>query len=174
MAPKERTEIVETLERSRQEFLAAVEGLTERQAAARPDPERWSVLDCVEHVTAVEERFLGWLEAAEKLDVPRVDKEKEWGLMGRIPDRSVRVKAPDAVLPAGRFKTLADALDRFNAERTRSVQFAENRCDDLYCLAAAHPRFGPMNGVEFLIIIAGHARRHAEQIRETRAALEKP
>ena len=94
--------------------------------------------------------------------------------MGRIPDRSVRVKAPDAVLPAGRFKTLADALDRFNAERTRSVQFAENRCDDLYCLAAAHPRFGPMNGVEFLIIIAGHARRHAEQIRETRAALEKP
>lgn len=174
MAPTERTEIVETLERSRQEFLAAVEGLTEQQAAVRPDPARWSVLDCVEHVTSVEERFLGWLEAAEKLDVPRVDKEKEWGLMGRIPDRSVRLKAPDAVLPAGRFKTLAEALDQFNAGRTRSIQFAENRCDDLYCLAASHPRFGPMNGVEFLIIIAGHARRHAEQIRETRAELEKP
>jgi hypothetical protein len=42
--------------------MAAVAGITETQAAARPDPERWSVLDCVEHVTAVEERFLGWLE----------------------------------------------------------------------------------------------------------------
>jgi hypothetical protein len=29
-----------------------------------------------------------------------------------------------------------------------------------------------MNGVEFLILIAAHARRHAAQIRETRAALE--
>ena len=66
MAPKERTEIVENLERSRQEFIAAVAGLTESQAQARPDPERWSVLDCVEHVTTVEERFLGWLERRQK------------------------------------------------------------------------------------------------------------
>jgi hypothetical protein len=28
-----------------------------------------------------------------------------------------------------------------------------------------------MNGVEFLIIIAGHSRRHAAQILETRAGL---
>jgi hypothetical protein len=173
MAPKERTEIVDNLERSRQEFIAAVAGLTESQAKARPDPERWSVLDCVEHVTSVEERFLSWLEAAEKLDAPRIDKEKEAGLMARIPDRSIRVKAPEAVLPTGRFTTLAQGLEQFNAGRTRSVQFAEDRCDDLYYLASAHPRFGPMNGVEFLIIIAAHARRHAEQIRETRAALEE-
>ena len=32
MAPKERTEIVENLERSRQEFIAAVAGLSESQA----------------------------------------------------------------------------------------------------------------------------------------------
>lgn len=171
MAPQERREIVQNLERSRQEFLAAVAGLTESQAKLRPDPARWSVLDCVEHVTSVEERFLGWLESAEKLDAPRVDKEKEAGLMMRITDRSARIQAPEAVLPAGRFATLGQAVEQFNAGRSRSIQFAENRCDDLYCLAAAHPRMGPMNGAEFLVIIAAHARRHAEQIRETRAAL---
>jgi hypothetical protein len=171
MAPKERSEIVENLERSRQEFIAAVAGLTEAQANIRPDPARWSVLDCVEHVATVEERFLGWLTAAQKLEAPRVDKEKEAGLMARVPDRSTRVKAPEAVVPNGRFKTLAQALEQFNAGRTRSVQFAEDRCDDLYCLASEHPRFGPVNGVELLIITAGHSRRHAEQIRETRAAL---
>ena len=174
MAPKERTEIVDNLERSRQEFIAALAGLAESQAKMRPDPERWSVLDCVEHVTSVEERFLGFLEKAETLDAPRIDKEKEWGLMARIPDRSTRVKAPEAVVPTGRFATLAQALEQFNTGRTRSIQFAAEHCDDLYRLASAHPRFGPMNGVEFLIIIAGHSRRHAEQIRETRAALEKP
>ncbi len=174
MAPEQRSEIVQTLESSRQEFMAAVAGLTEQDAQSRPDPERWSVLDCVEHVTCVEERFLGWLEAAKRLDAPSVDKEKEAGLMARIPDRSTRIKAPEAVLPIGRFNTLAQALEQFNAGRTQSIQFAEDRCDDLYCLASEHPRLGPMNGVEFLILIAAHARRHAAQIRETRAVLEKP
>lgn len=173
MAPQERTEIVNNLERSRQEFLAAVAGLSESQAKTRPDPARWSVLDCVEHVTSVEERFLVWLEAAEKLDAPRVDKEKEAGLMTRIPDRSTRIQAPETAWPTGRFATLGQAIEQFNAGRTRSIQFAEERCHDLYRMASAHPRLGPMNGVEFLIIIAAHARRHAEQIRETRAALEK-
>ncbi|HTC88608.1 MAG TPA: DinB family protein [Bryobacteraceae bacterium] len=171
MAPAERTEIVDNLERSRQEFMAAVAGVTEAQAQARPDPERWSVLDCVEHVTTVEERFLGWLESAKKLDEPRVDKEKEAGLRVRIPDRSNRVKAPEAAAPTGRFATLGQALEQFNLGRTRSIEFAQNRCDDLHYLASEHPRFGPMNGVEFLIIIAGHSRRHAAQILETRAGL---
>ena len=75
-------------------------------------------------------------------------------------------------MPAGRFTTLAQALEQFNANRTRSIQFAQDRSGDLYYLASEHPRFGPMNGVEFLIIIAAHGRRHAAQIQEVRAALE--
>ena len=174
MAPEERTEIVQNLERSREEFLAAVAGLSEAQARVHPGPERWSVLDCVEHVAVVEERFLGWLEKAEKLDTPRIDKEKEAGLMARIPDRSARAQSPEAALPNGRFTTLAQAIEQFNAGRANSIQFAQDRCDDLYSLASAHPRFGPMNGMEFLIIIAGHSRRHAAQIHEVRAQIEKP
>jgi len=173
MAPQEKTEIVQNLERSREEFLASVAGLTEAQAKARPDPERWSVLDCVEHVAFVEERFFGWLEKAEKLDSPRRDREKEIRLMTMVPDRSVRVKAPEAVIPTGRFASLEQAIAQFNARRTRSVQFAEERSTDLYSLAAEHPRFGSVNALELLIITAGHSRRHAEQIRETRAAFEQ-
>jgi DinB superfamily len=174
MAPQDKTEVVEHLERSRQEFIAAVAGLSESQAKLRPDPDRWSVLECVEHVSFVEERFLGWLENAQKLDAPRVNKENEERLIGRVPDRSTRVKAPEAVVPTGRFATLEQALAQFNANRARSIQFADDRCDELYCLAAEHPRFGPVNAVELLIITAGHSRRHAEQIRETRVALERP
>jgi hypothetical protein len=174
MAPQERTELVEKLERSRQEFLAAVAGLDQAQATLRPEPDRWSVLECVEHVTFVEARFLGWLQAAEKLEAPRVDKEKEATLMAQMPDRSIRLKAPEAVWPAGRFETLDQAIDQFNSGRSRSVQFAQERCDDLYCLGTVHPRLGPMNGVELIVIIAAHARRHADQIRETRAALGLP
>jgi hypothetical protein len=171
MAPQERSEIVNNLERSRDEFLAAVAGLTDPQAKRRPSPDQWSVLECVEHVAFVEGRFLGWLQNAQKLDVRRMDREKEISLMLRVPDRSVRANAPEATLPAGRFETLDQALAEFSVARARSLDAAAAPTDDLYCLAAEHPRFGPVNGVELLIIIAGHARRHAEQIRETRAAL---
>ena len=102
MAPEERSEIVQHLERGRQEFIAAVAGVSEAQAKVRPDPARWSVLECVEHVTTVEERFQGWLQKAEKLDAPRIDKEKEAGLLVRVADRSTRAQAPEAVVPSGR------------------------------------------------------------------------
>jgi uncharacterized damage-inducible protein DinB len=173
MAPEEKLEIVQHLERGRAEFLASVEGLSESQVTIRPDPARWSVLDCVEHVTTVEERFLGWLENAKKLDEPRIDKDKEAGLLVRVADRSTRAQSPDAALPIGRFTTLGKALEQFNLNRTRSIQFAQDRSEELYYLAAEHPRFGPMNGAEFLMIITAHARRHAAQIQEVRAALEK-
>jgi uncharacterized damage-inducible protein DinB len=173
MVPTERTEILQHLERGRQEFLAAVAGLNEAQAKARPDPERWSVLDCVEHVATVEERFLGWLEADKRVDEPRIDKEKEAGLLARVSDRSNRAQAPEAVVPRGRFLTLAEALEQFNHRRTLSIQFAQDRYDDLYYLAAEHARFGPLNGSEVMMLIVGHADRHKAQIREVRAALDK-
>jgi uncharacterized damage-inducible protein DinB len=178
MAPEERREIVQDeivqhLERGRAEFMASVAGVSASQAAIRPDAARWSVLDCVEHVTVVEERFLGWLENAKKLDTPSADKEKEAGLLVRVADRSTRAQAPEAVVPTGRFTTLEQALEQFNANRNRSVQFAQDRSGELYYLAAEHPRFGPMNGAEFLILITAHARRHAAQIDEVRAALDK-
>jgi len=173
MAPKETTEIVNTLERGREEFLASVAGVNETQASVRPDPARWSVLDCVEHVALVEERFLGRLATAARVETPLVDKEKEASLLVRVADRSVRAQSPEAVLPTGRFATLAEALDQFKASRTRSIQFAQDRADDLYYLACEHARFGPMNGAEYLMIITAHALRHAAQIQEVRAALEK-
>jgi hypothetical protein len=46
------------------------------------------------------------------------------------------------------------------------VEFAKARYADLYSLDLEHRRFGRVNGIELMVIIAGHARRHAEQIRE--------
>jgi uncharacterized damage-inducible protein DinB len=172
MAPEERTEIVQELERSRQELLAALSGMDEAQAKARPDAERWSVLECVEHITIVEEYFFAQLEKAEKLDAPRINKEHEARLMAGVPDRSTRRQAPEMVRPSGRFATLAEALVHFNTRRERSIQFAQDRAGDLYYLTSEHPRFGTVNGVEWLIFIAGHGRRHTAQIQEIRAGLQ--
>lgn len=171
MAPEERSEIVDVLENSRRELNAAAASLSESQASAAPGPGRWSVLECLEHVIAVEERFLSRLEKAEKTGPARTDKDKEAELAALVTDRSKRAQAPEPVRPAGRFTCLADALEHFNAVRGRTIRFAQFRAADLYFLAAEHPRFGPRNGLEMLLIISGHAQRHAEQMREATAAI---
>jgi hypothetical protein len=173
MSPAERTEIVDMLEQSREDFRAAVAGVSESLAKTRPEAERWSVLDCVEHVATVEEMFLKRLAGGEYTEAPPEDKAKEASLATRIVDRSSRRQAPETVLPKGRFASLAEGLEQFEVARGRSLQFAQERAADLYTLASMHPAFGPLNGVEALIIIASHSRRHAEQIREARAAIEK-
>jgi uncharacterized damage-inducible protein DinB len=171
MSPKERSSIVQLLESGRADFLDATSSLSDAQAATQPAPERWSVLQCVEHVVTVEYRFLGWLEKAQRLDQAQPDPERENSLSERVMDRSTRRQAPEAVQPTGRFAQMAVALEEFNAARTRTVQLAETQGEELYLLTTTHPFFGPLNGVELLHIIAGHARRHAAQIRETRQAL---
>jgi hypothetical protein len=173
MNPAERTEIVDMLEKSREDFHAAVAGIAESLAKTRPEADRWSVLDCVEHVATVEDMFLKRLASGEYTEAPPEDKEKEAALAVRIVDRSTRRQAPETVLPKGRFTSLAEGLEQFEDARGRSLQFARERAAELYSLASMHPAFGPLNGVEALIIIASHSRRHAEQIREARATIEK-
>jgi len=173
MAPEERSEIVQILENSRQEFNAAASGFAESQAKISPEEGRWSVLQCVEHVVVVEDVFFGRLQGAERMPAPRVDKQKEAELVARVPNRTTRAQAPEHVRPSDRFATLAEAIEQFNASRARTIRFAQERGDDLYSMASEHPRFGPINGIELLVIMAGHARRHAEQIREVRSTLEK-
>ena len=171
MTPSERSEIIEILEKSKEDFHAAASGVPESLAKTRPEENRWSVLECVEHVATVEEMFLGRIAGAE--EAPPVDKPKEAALTARVLDRSTPRQAPEAIWPKGRFTSLAQGLEEFHAVRSRTVQFALDRAADLYSLQAPHPAFGSLNGVEALTIIAAHARRHAAQIREVRAALEK-
>ncbi|HEY1240276.1 MAG TPA: DinB family protein [Bryobacteraceae bacterium] len=173
MSPESRTEIVQTLEDGRQQFVETVRDLTEAEAQAHPQEGRWSVLECVEHVTTVEERFLGRIEKAQREGAPPVNREHEAELAARVKDRTMRAQAPDFVRPTGRFQTLAEAVDAFHAVRGRTIGFAEQNAGELYSLAEAHPRFGPLNGMEFLIMMNSHVLRHAAQVSELRAELRK-
>ena len=173
MSPAERSEIIEMLEQSKEDFLAAARGLPEALATSRPEENRWSVLECIEHVATVEGIFLGRIAPGSPGEAPPADKAKEASLAARVVDRSTRRNAPEAVLPKGQFTSLAHGLEQFHNARAKSLQFARDNAASLYSCTAAHPVFGPLNGVEAMIIIANHSRRHAEQIREARAALEK-
>jgi len=162
--------LVAVLEEGRQDVVVSVLGLSDAEAATKPAPDRWSVLDCLEHLVIVEERFLGWIANGSVIDTPQLNGEKEAHLGKLITDRTTRVQAPDAVKPGGRFASVEAALEAFNRARDLSVRVAQERGEALYAVGVKHPRFGDMNGAELLYVLSGHGRRHAEQIRETRTA----
>ena len=161
---------METLQKSSQDLHAAVEGIAEAQAGTRPAEGRWSVLECLEHVATVERRFLGRLESAGQLQSP-IDPQREPSVLAMVTDRSQRRQAPEMVQPSGNFATLAEALADFDATRANVIRFAETRHAELRTLGSEHPLFGRVTGYELILIIAGHACRHAAQIREARAAV---
>ena len=157
--------LVAIMEAGRRDFLDAIREVSPEQASFKPAPDRWSVLECVEHVVTVEDRHLGWLSNG-TADAGQRNSEKEMRLFTTIRSRLTKVESPEAVRPQGRFGTLAAALAAFEAVRDRTVAVIQKSGDGLYSMGAKHPYFGKVNGAELIQLIDGHARRHADQIRE--------
>lgn len=167
--------LVETLEASRDDFIAAAHSVPEHLSQTKPGEGRWSVLDCVEHIVITEGRFLGWLLNPIAEPAPPENREKEAKLAERMPQRVTRVQAPEAVVPTGRFADLAEALEEFRAARGRTIQFAQEKGSaGLYTLSAKHAFFGLVNGMELMAMISAHGQRHAAQIREIREQVGQP
>ena len=171
MAPKEHMDIVKLLQESRAEIRSAAEGLTEPQAKHKPSPEKWSVLDCVEHVVIVEGRVMSRFENPGPLEAPAANEEREAKIREAGADRGAALQAPEPTHPTGRYATLAEALSAFDVARERTVAFAQQKGPALYTIAISHPVFGVLNGVEAMHLAAAHARRHAAQMREVRGVL---
>ncbi len=171
MAPHERQEMLESLERSREALLQAVQGVTEEQAARTPAAGRWSILQCVEHVAVVEDYLLGQVVNAHQAEAPLLNEKREALIRARAADRERRVPAPELARPVGRFATLAEATQGFLQVRARTIEFVESSSSDLRCQVTSHPILGTVNCYENLLMIAAHPQRHAGQIAEIRAAL---
>jgi len=162
-------QLIELLEAGRRDVVDSVALLSDVDAARKPAPGRWSALECMEHIVFVESRYLSWLENATVLDAPQRDPEREAWITARVANREWDWIAPDVALPTGRFSTLAEALTEFNAMRDRTLAAAKAREAELFSLQAKHSVLGLMNGAELMRLTAGHASRHAVQIRKARA-----
>ena len=158
------------LEAGRQDFLSATRDVSAEQAFAKPDRESWSVVECIEHVIAVENRYLNWISDGFAI-APQRNGDREIRLFAIARSRLTKLEAPEIVRPIGRFQALSDAVAKFNAVRDRSVEVVEELGESIYSIGATHPYFGTLNGAELIQLMDGHARRHADQIRELREAL---
>jgi hypothetical protein len=172
-------ELTDYLAAQRSAVLAAAAPVPAELWPERPTPGRWSISHILEHLYRVERGTAGLLakrigKAREEGHPTETETSSVLGTLERfgVSDRLGRpLIAPEIVDPA-------EAPDRATVE----LRLAESRAALLSAIESGdglalgeirhtHLRFGELNLYEWILFIAEHERRHAEQVAETAAML---
>jgi hypothetical protein len=107
------------------------------------------------------------------------DKRKEIKFTGQelikaVEDRSQKSKTFAALEPANSpYKTLAEALASFKENRHKLIAFVENTKEDLRNHVSVLP-IGTYDAYQFILFIFAYTKRHTQQIKEVKAAIDFP
>jgi hypothetical protein len=177
MTAQERTQVLNWLDESRKEFLAAIDGLTDQQWKWKPAPDRWSVGEVAEHVVLAEAgQFANVKKAIASAPDPAWEaktKGKTETLVRVLAPRLGKAQAAEAIVPKGGM-TAAQVKERFEKQRAEIVKFAAETDAPLKQSTVDNPFFGPLNGYQWLIYAPLHTMRHDKQIAEVKATAGYP
>jgi hypothetical protein len=175
LTPEERDAAVAELESSRRRLLAALDGLTEETWNRHPDGGGWSICECAEHVAAAEMPVARFLAGPAMVEVSEQERRE---IRGRddfvrrfLRDRSQRGEAPERIRPRGRFVTREETIRVFEERRAANLAWLRETSDPLRDRFAPHPFAGTIDGYQWVLFLAAHCDRHAEQIEEIRGRL---
>jgi hypothetical protein len=154
-------------------------GLSEAQWRFKPAADRWSVADNLEHMVVVQERVLGpILERLAQSPAPPPDRDSRFYdalVREKIPDRSIRVKGPDAVTPGGQMAP-AEALERVARNYRRLAEAVETAPGLRGHIMESAPikivtggQYDTLDGFQWLLAASAHDERHVRQILEIKA-----
>ncbi len=173
MTAAERTYLLDQLELSKKNLLASIDGLTEAQWKFKPAPNVWSVEECTEHLILAEEFiFNGAQQLLKTPAVPRPansNAEFDRQFAAGVQDRSHKFTAPEPITPSGtKYATPAEAAREFAARRDKTIAYVKSTEDELRVHVGPGPA-GQMDAYQFILLIATHAGRHTQQIKEVQA-----
>lgn len=177
MTDSERAYLLQQLQDSKQAMLDSISGLTPAQWKFKPAPDRWSVQECAEHIALSEPVLFGMSQgllkspAVARPESSNADVDQKI-VMG-VQDRSNKRKAPEMLVPTGRFATPDDAAKAFSEARDKSIAYVKTTNDDLRTHVGQGPA-GPMDAYQFLLLMAAHSARHTAQIKEVEASPDYP
>lgn len=169
MHEDERRHILNMLHEGGEELRMSVAGLDSDTVQRKPSPDRWSVLDCLEHIAIVEEAMYALVQQAVPADQPCPNPAREAKILAYGLDRARIIAAPQEVYPTGLMPAMKKSMMRFDRARGLTVRWVEEFAGDPRAFITTHPLIkGPVNCYEMMLMIALHPKRHAAQIREIR------
>lgn len=178
MEPSERELLLQQLELSRDRVRQTARGLTPEQLVFRPSPEQWSISDCVEHISLVEERILAGVRKAlsgpADPDKQAIVAMKSDTLVRAVPNRKHKVVGPPAVMPRREWSHFPELLDRFESTRDQTIRFAADCGPEVHDHFFAHAVFEELSCYQWLMMVGLHSERHVRQMEEVKGDLAFP
>ena len=161
------------LERERAAFLAEVARVPLARQAERPAPDRWSVVEIVEHVARIDTGVAKLLAFRAAQPLPATPDELAGAQftsdkVARVRDRAQRIEAPERVRPTGTLSPEV-ALEQLTAARaalTAAYRVADPAVLDGMVHPHLLPAIGPLTLRAWVELAAHHDARHAQQVGE--------
>lgn len=159
------------LNRTRDELIEIVADLSEAQWTFKPAAGRWSAGENVEHLGIVEGLFLKGV-AAVFGQAPRYDEAErvrvaDMEIVAMGVNRGTRISAPERLAPSGTMRPQT-AVARLLLAREHTREFLSTT-PELRERYREHPVVGPIDGYQWVLLVAAHTERHRLQIAELKS-----
>lgn len=165
----ERKYASDLLQETQNNLLQKVSGLTPAQLNFKADATSWSVAECVEHIAISETNIFDFAQKAlkEPADPSKRSEVKmsDDAVVKMVASRSTKVKTNEAFEPSGKFGTYEASLEEFKTKRQHNIKYITTTSDDL----RNHYNdfhFGKLDTYQTILFMAGHTKRHTDQIVE--------
>lgn len=167
---EERSFLLDHLSKTRRELLISIEGLSKKQLNYKMVPERWSIVEVIEHIAVTETSLWEWANAGLKEPADPARKSdvqvNEKMIIARLNDRVNKLDAPAEARPTGRYKKVNDALKYYGERRDKTVEFVKSTQEDLRNHFVKHHIAGTIDIYMALVLLSAHQNRHNLQIRD--------
>jgi hypothetical protein len=168
----ERKYLVDFMIRTKERLLKDVKGLTQAQLNFKPDSTRWSVAECVEHITLTENSNFNRVTEGLKTEADPSKRSQitltDEGILKRYTDRSNKRKTSETLEPKSRFGSHEAALKDFLTKRNANIEFVKTTKDDLRNRTTTYS-FGTIDLYQCLLALTAHSERHTLQLEEVMA-----
>lgn len=173
----DKIDVIEYLKETKEALDESVEGLSDEQMQFKPDENTWSVAQVVEHIIIVEGTLKSMLEGLfeegetpdQKAEVKMTDEE----VVGLITNRKDKIQTQPQFQPSGKFTSAEDALDAFDEEREKTLDWLKDSDVNMRNYVSEFP-FGKIDAYQTILFMAGHSARHTAQIEELKNHPEFP
>jgi len=160
-------EKLDTLSQKRRALLQHLDAQTPEAIAYKAGPDKWSVVEAIEHLVIVEDNFLNQVSAnmpTSSLD-PAARSPEKYEVVLKVMKRDIEVDVPhESMEPHGHFG-LNELLDKWDGIRKKMHEllnvFDSDARDNLIY---QHPYAGPLNIMETLEFIEVHFDNHVRHI----------
>lgn len=152
--------------------------LSAEQFTYKPDPDRWCITECVEHIALVEtglfRAVLAGMSVPADPDRRSRIRVSDVDVIKAVRSRAVTMASPAPFVPTGRFASVTDAQQAFDDQREAAIHFVQTEPGDLRTHYFDHPALGTLDLYQAILVMASHVERHRKQIEELKASLDFP